>query len=91
MNRDANNVRLTARSPLDRGVIVNVNGLWMIGKGVGKLISAVLALVAQMERDRIRDLCEGGREAARASITLTGRRTEGRLRLAALRLTTRPR
>lgn len=81
LGRDAIDVQSTVRSLLDRGVIVNINGLGTVSKGVGELILAVLAQVAQMERDRIRDRCEGGREAARASIALTGKTHRGKASL----------
>ena len=81
LGRDAIDVQSTVRSLLDRGVIVNITGLGTISKGVGELILAVLAQVAQMDRDRIRDRCEGGREAARASIALTGKTHRGKASL----------
>jgi putative DNA-invertase from lambdoid prophage Rac len=72
LGRDALDVQATVRSLLDREVTVNVHGLGSIGRGVGELIVAVLAQVANMERDRIRDRCEDGRAKAREAIALTG-------------------
>lgn len=50
-----------------------MRGLGVIAKGVGELIVAVLAQVANMERDRIRERCEDGRTRARASLAATGK------------------
>ena len=41
---------------LVKGVSVNVRGLDLIAKVVGELIMAVLAQVAEMERERIRKI-----------------------------------
>lgn len=57
---------------------VDVYGLGPIGKGVGELIVAVLAQIADMERNRIRERCEAGRQAAKASLRATGRTHRGK-------------
>ncbi len=72
LGRDALDVQATVRALLDRGVAVEVHGLGRIAKGVGELILAVLAQVADMERQRIRERTEAGREAARQSLAATG-------------------
>lgn len=72
LGRDALDVQTTVRGLIDRGVIVEVRGLGQIGRGVGELILAVLAQVADMERQRIVERCESGRSAARASLRATG-------------------
>src|SRR4051794_35116177 len=53
LGRDALDVQGTVRNLTGRGVAVDVHGLGRIGKGVGELILAVLAQVADMERQRI--------------------------------------
>ena len=78
LGRDAIDVQSTVRALLDKGVIVNVNGLGPIGRGVGELIVAVLAQVANLERDRIRERCDSGRVAAREAIRLTGKTHHGK-------------
>ena len=78
LGRDAIDVQSTVRALLDKGVSVNVNGLGPIGRGVGELIVAVLAQVANMERDRIRERCDSGRVAAREAIRLTGKTLHGK-------------
>jgi len=78
LGRDAIDVQQTVRALLSRGVSVDVHGLGVIGRGVGELILAVLAQVADMERLRIRDRCDAGRAAARASLAESGRTHRGK-------------
>ena len=78
LGRDALDVQSTVRALLDKGVTVDVHGLGPIGRGVGELILAVLAQVADMERRKIRERCDAGRVAARASIAATGMTHRGK-------------
>jgi putative DNA-invertase from lambdoid prophage Rac len=78
LGRDALDVQSTVRSLLEKGVTVDVHGLGAIGRGVGELILAVLAQVADMERQKIRERCDAGRVAARAAIEATGRTHRGK-------------
>lgn len=57
---------------------VNIRGLGLIGKGVGELIVAVLAQIAEMQRERIRERPATGREAAKASLAATGKTHRGK-------------
>lgn len=66
---------------MDMGVTLDVRGLGVIGRGVGELIVAVLAQMADMERQRIKERCESGRQAARAALQATGRTHKGKLGL----------
>jgi putative DNA-invertase from lambdoid prophage Rac len=68
LGRDAIDVQTTVRELLKRGVAVDVNGLGRIGPGVGELILAVLAQVADMERNRIKERTAAGREKAMQSL-----------------------
>ncbi len=52
-----------------------------IGRGVGELIVAVLAQMADMERQRIKERCDAGRVAARSSLETTGKTHRGKLSL----------
>jgi len=72
LGRDALDVQATVRRLLERGVSLEVRGLGRIGKGVGELILAVLAQVADMERHRIIERTAQGRETARRSLAATG-------------------
>lgn len=81
LGRDALDVQATVRSLIDRGITVDVHGLGVIARGVGELILAVLAQVADIERRRIVERCESGRAAARASLAATGRTHRGKVSL----------
>lgn len=78
LGRDALDVQATVRLLIDKGVTVDVHGLGPIGRGVGELILAVLAQVADMERQRIKERTQAGRAAARASLEATGRTHRGK-------------
>lgn len=78
LGRDALDVQATVRSLLTAGVTIDVHGLGPIGEGVGELILAVLAQVAQLERRRIAERTAAGREAARASLKATGKTHRGK-------------
>lgn len=78
LGRDALDVQSTVRSFLDRGIAVEVHGLGLIAKGVGELILAVLAQVADMERKRIVERTEQGRQTARQSLVATGKTHRGK-------------
>lgn len=78
LGRDALDVQSTVRALLAKGVSVHVHGLGLIGRGVGELILAVLAQVADMERQRIKERCDAGRAAARASLAQIGKTHRGK-------------
>lgn len=78
LGRDALDVQTTVRRLIDAGVTVDVHGLGPIGRGVGELILAVLAQVAEMERRRIAERTAAGRDAARRALTETGRTHRGK-------------
>ncbi len=81
LGRDALDVQGMVRRLLEKGVTLDVRGLGAIGRGVGELIVAVLAQIADMERQRIKERCEAGRDAARASLKATGRTHRGKVSL----------
>ena len=78
LGRDALDVQSTVRRLLDLGVAVEVHGLGVIARGVGELILAVLAQVADLERRRIAERTASGREAARAALLATGKTHRGK-------------
>ncbi|QNK70559.1 recombinase family protein [Variovorax sp. PAMC26660] len=81
LGRDALDVQAMVRALLDKGVEVDVQGLGRIAKGVGELILAVLAQVADMERHRINERTAAGRDAARKSLAETGLTHKGKASL----------
>jgi putative DNA-invertase from lambdoid prophage Rac len=78
LGRDALDVQFTVRQLIDLGVTVDVHGLGAIGRGVGELILAVLAQVAEMERRKIVERTADGRTKARKSLAETGRTHRGK-------------
>lgn len=81
LGRDALDVQATVRRMINSGVIVHVYGLGPIAKGVGELIVAVLAQVANMERDRITERCQNGRALAKEMLDRTGQTHRGKTKL----------
>jgi putative DNA-invertase from lambdoid prophage Rac len=78
LGRDAIDVQTTIRALLRKGVTVEINGLGSIGPGVGELIVAVLAQVADMERARINERTASGRTLAKLALAATGRTHRGK-------------
>lgn len=78
LGRDALDVQATVQRLLDAGVTVDITGLGPVTGDAGKIIVAVLAQVAQMERNRIKERCDSGRVAARSSIAATGKTHKGK-------------
>jgi len=81
LGRDALDVQSTVRHLIEQGVTLDVCGLGAIGRGVGELIVAVLAQIADMERQRIKERCEAGRVAARNALAKTGKTHRGKMSL----------
>jgi putative DNA-invertase from lambdoid prophage Rac len=81
VGRDALDVQAVVRDLINQGVTVDVVGLGPIAKGVGELVVAVLAQIADMERARIKERCEAGRAAAKASLAATGKTHRGKVSL----------
>lgn len=78
LGRDAIDVQSTVRNLLNLGVIIDVKGLGPIGRGVGELIVAVLAQVAEMEKRRIMDRSKAGLATAKESLARTGKTHRGK-------------
>lgn len=81
IGRDALDIQSVVRNLINKGVTIDVLGLGPIAKGVGELVVAVLAQIADMERQRIKERCEAGRQAARASLAATGKTHRGKASL----------
>lgn len=79
LGRDALDVQTTVRNLIGRGVTVDIHGLGPIARGVGELILAVLAQVADMERNRIKERTAAGRDKAKESLEATGRTHRGKV------------
>lgn len=81
LGRDALDVQSVVRDLIKKGVTIDVLGLGPIASGVGELVVAVLAQIADMERARIKERCEAGRAAAKASLAATGKTHRGKVSL----------
>lgn len=81
LGRDALDVQATVRRLIEKGVVVEVLGLGAISRGAGEIVLAVLAQIADLERRRIVERCEAGREVARASLAATGKTHRGKVSL----------
>lgn len=81
LGRDAIDIQTTVRKLLDKGIAVEVHGLGRIARGVGELILAVLAQVAEMEKRRIAERTAAGRSKARESLAATGKTHKGKASL----------
>jgi putative DNA-invertase from lambdoid prophage Rac len=81
LGRDALDVQGTVRRLMDAKVTVDVHGIGPLIGDAAKLILALLAQLAEMERAKIRDRTAAGREAARASLAATGKTHRGKLSL----------
>ncbi|GAA0841651.1 recombinase family protein [Cupriavidus pauculus] len=82
LGRDSIDVQQTVRVLLDKGVMVEVRGLGQISAtGAGGLLLALMAQMAELERERIRERTEAGRAVARASLAATGRTHRGKASL----------
>ena len=78
LGRDALDVQATVRDLLDRGIEVEIFRLGRIAPGVGELVLAVLAQVADMERKRIAERTAAGRELATKTLEETGKTHRGK-------------
>jgi len=79
LGRDAIDVQTTIRALLKKGVTLEINGLGQISNnGVGELIIAVLAQVADMERTRINERTQSGRNLAKVTHAATGKTHKGK-------------
>lgn len=81
LGRDALDVQSTVRDLIEAGVTVDVHGLGPIGRGVGEIILAVLAQIAEMEKRRITERTADGRERAKKALAETGRTHRGKVSL----------
>lgn len=78
LGRDALDVQATVRRLIDMGATIHIHGIGPIAGDAGKLILAVLAQVAEIERRKIKERTEAGRVAARAALEATGRTHRGK-------------
>ena len=81
LGRDAIDVQMTIKNLLARKVTVHIRGLGPVAAGVGELIVAVLAQVAELEKARIAERTSNGRSLAKESLSATGLTHRGKASL----------
>lgn len=78
LGRDAIDVQSTVRELMAKGITVDVQGLGPITQGTNQLALAILAQLAEIELQRMRERQNAGRAAARASLAATGKTHRGK-------------
>lgn len=78
LGRDSIDVQSTVRSLLDKGVQLHVHGIGPIAGEAGKLVLALLAQIAEMERARIAERTQAGRKLANETLQTTGKTHRGK-------------
>lgn len=78
LGRDSIDIQQTVRDLLNKGVALHVHGIGPIVGEAGKLVLALLAQLAEMERAKILERTESGRKLARETIASTGKTHRGK-------------
>ena len=78
LGRDSIDVQQTVRTLLDKGVQLHVHGIGPIAGEAGKLVLALLAQIAEMERTRIAERTQAGRKLANETLEKTGKTHRGK-------------
>jgi putative DNA-invertase from lambdoid prophage Rac len=78
LGRDSIDIQLVIRDLLQAEVKVYVVGLGLLTQGVGEIITAVLAQLAQLERIKIKERTDAGRKTAKESLLRTGKTHKGK-------------
>lgn len=78
LGRDSIDIQTTARSLLGRGVALHVHGIGPIAGEPGRLVLALLAQLAELERAKIFERTESGRKLAKESLITTGKTHRGK-------------
>ena len=78
LGRDSIDVQQTVRTLLDKGVQLHVHGIGPIAGEPGKLVLALLAQLAEMERTRIAERTQAGRKLANETLEKTGKTHRGK-------------
>jgi putative DNA-invertase from lambdoid prophage Rac len=78
LGRDSIDIQTTVRELLNKGVALHVHGIGPVAGEAGKLVLALLAQLAEMERTKIIERTEAGRKLARETIATTGKTHRGK-------------
>ena len=78
LGRDSIDIQQTVRDLANKGVALHVHGIGPIAGEAGKLVFALLAQLAEMERAKILERTESGRKLARETLQTTGKTHRGK-------------
>ena len=78
LGRDSIDIQQTVRDLDNKGVALHVHGIGPIAGEAGKLVLALLAQLAEMERAKILERTESGRKLARETLQTTGKTHRGK-------------
>ena len=78
LGRDSIDIQQTVRDLDNKGVALHVHGIGPIAGEAGKLVFALLAQLAEMERAKILERTESGRKLARETLQTTGKTHRGK-------------
>ena len=78
LGRDSIDIQQTVRDLLNKGVSLHVHGIGPIAGEAGKLVLALLAQLAELERAKIFERTEAGRKAAKEALITTGKTHKGK-------------
>lgn len=78
LGRDAIDVQQTVKALLDDGVALHVHGIGQLAGEAGRIVLALMAQLAELERNKILERTEAGRKVARESIQQTGKTHKGK-------------
>lgn len=78
LGRDSIDVQTTVKGLIDKGVALHVHGIGPIAGEAGKLVLALLAQLAEMERNKIIERTKDGRKVAQESLQTTGKTHKGK-------------
>ena len=78
LGRDSIDIQQTVRDLINKGVALHVHGIGPIAGEAGKLVLALLAQLAEMERAKILERTESGRKLARETLQTTGKTHRGK-------------
>lgn len=82
LGRDSIDVQTTVRDLLAKGVTLEINGVGQIApNGVGKMLVALMAQMAELERERINERTSSGKAVAKVTFAATGKTHKGKASL----------
>ncbi len=81
LGRNAIDIQKVIRDLIQQGIHIYVMGVGLIAQGIGEIVTAVLAQLAQLERTKIKERTGAGSALARETFKATGKTHNGKLSL----------